>query len=275
MREAPRPAAPTSDALILAEILLQPGHSMPPAESVQLGPVTSSKLQTLNLRDYGNELYISRGSFFAGSSTVNIHNLPNSNLSGLVLQRVDGEGTIMLKVSGQPILKTLGEGEQMYVQANRLVAVESSTQVLGQPNTLLINVVGPGKVLLQSLPSLETAMMAQAEATNQALQAGGVNNSMSSPFGGPMGMGGGLGSMLMQGAAFGVGSAIAHRAFDSAFGGSHAAAVDPATPAPDVPSQSHDDSLDSGDGGSSDGSFFGSMFGGDEGGDDGGDDGDW
>lgn len=69
LREAPKSQQQAPDALVLAEILLQPGHAMP-ADSVQLAPVTSSKLQTLHLTDYGNEMYIARGAFMAGSVTA-------------------------------------------------------------------------------------------------------------------------------------------------------------------------------------------------------------
>lgn len=195
-------------------------------------------------------------------------------MPGLALQRVDGSGSVVLKISGQPIVKRLGEGEQIFVQANRIVAVESSTQVLGNPGQMLTNIVGPGQVVLQSLPSLEAALVSQAEHTQQAMQASGVGGgALGSPFGGPMGMGGGLGSMVMQGAAFGVGSAIAHRAFDSAFGGPGSSAAAPQPEAPPADNNASDDVAQ--DGGDGEGSFFGSMFGGGEedGGED--DDSDW
>ena len=60
-------AAPT--APMLAELALQPGHSMP-AEPIQLGPATAAKLHTLSLDDYGGEMYIALGSFLAAPSTV-------------------------------------------------------------------------------------------------------------------------------------------------------------------------------------------------------------
>lgn len=135
---------------------------------------------------------------------------------------------------------------------------------------LLTNVVGPGKVLLQSLPSLEAALVQQAEATSSALAASGAapqSGMMSSPFG-MGGMGGGLGSMVMQGAAFGVGSAIAHRAFDSAFGGSGSAGATPAAEAPPAEAPVDQD-VGNGQEDGGDGSMFGGMFGGEEGGDDG------
>jgi hypothetical protein len=268
---------PAADAVMVAEIVLQPGHAMP-ADSVQLGPVTSSKLHTLDMDEYGGEMYLARGAFLAGSTSVNIHNAPPSQIPGLELQRLEGSGTVVVKISGQVIEKSLGQGEQLFVQANRIVGVESTVQVLGGPNQLLTNVVGPGRILLQSLPSLEAALVSQAQSTASALQQAGVQpqgGMMGSPFGmGGMGMGGGLGSMVMQGAAFGVGSAIAHRAFDSAFGGSGGAAA-PAAPAAEAPadeSASQDTDI-SGQQDGGDGSMFGGMFGGND--DDGGDDGDF
>jgi len=186
LREAQRTPSPSEEAqnnpVMLAEVILQPGQPIP-QDAVQLGPVTSSKLHTVNLDDFGNEMYIAKGAFMASSSTVNIHSLPPSSIPGLSLQKVDGEGSLVLKISGQTIQKNLREGEQIFIQPNRLVAVESTTQVLGGA-AMLINVVGPGKVVLQSLPSLEAAMISQSEHTNQALAAGGMASSSSmSPFG--------------------------------------------------------------------------------------------
>jgi len=213
--------------------------------------------------------------FFVLSS---IHNVDEpTGIPGLFLQRVDGVGSVVLKVSGQPMAHDLASGEQMYVQANRLVAVESTVQVLGGQG-LLVTVVGPGRVLLQSLPSLEVALYQQAESTASALQAAGVAPAAGgmTPFS-PMGMGGGLGSMMLQGAAFGVGSSIAHSAINSMMGGGGHAAATAAPEAQSQPEQSSNDSPDSGsDGGDGGGSFFGSMFGGEEdGGDDDGGDSDW
>lgn len=278
-KSAPTSVQPELTAPILAEIILQPGQRMPEHDSVQLGPLTSSKLQTINVADYGGELFISKSAFLASSATVNIHNHPASGVPGLSLQRVDGEGNLVLKVSGQAILKDLAPGEQVFVQANRIVAVESSVQVLGGENRLLTNLVGPGRVLLSSLPSLEMALASQSEQTQQLAAAAGLPSSGAmSPFG-MGGGGGGLGSMVMQGMAFGVGSSIAHHAIGSAFGGGAGGAAPAAEaaqpPPPAAPeSDAQDISENNSGSGESDGSIFGSMFGGGDEGNDG-DDGDW
>lgn len=122
-----------ADAVMLAEVLLQPGHAMP-ADSVQLGPVTSSRLHTLDLAEYGHEMYIARGAFLAGATTANLHNIAPSQIPGLQLQRLEGEGTVVVKIAGQVIEKNLAQGEQLFVQANRIVGVESTVQVLGGPS---------------------------------------------------------------------------------------------------------------------------------------------
>jgi hypothetical protein len=290
LRTAPPPQQqqmqqPLATAPMLAEVSLQHGQST--TDAVELGPSTAAKLYTLPLDEVGGEAYIARGSFLAAPSSVNLHNVDEpTGIPGLVLQRVDGVGSVVLKVSGQPISRQLGSGEQMYAQANRLVAVESTVQVRGGDG-LLLTLIGPGRVLLQSLPSLEVALSQQAEQTQQILQANGITpppGMQSSGFAmGPMGagMGGGLGSMVMQGMAFGVGSSIAHHAIGSMFGGGHGAsaassAPEPAAAPPAAEPEMRDD-LDSGSSNEGDGSFFGSMFGSDEdgGGDDGGDGGDW
>lgn len=69
LREAAPTAPSEPEPAMLAEVMLQPGVQ-PPADAVQLGPVTSSKLHTIQLDDFGNEIYIARGSFLAGSITA-------------------------------------------------------------------------------------------------------------------------------------------------------------------------------------------------------------
>ena len=280
----PQPIEQEATAPIVAELVLQPGQSMP-ADSVQLGPSTAARLHTLNLNDFGGEMYVAAGSFLAAPSSVDIHTVPEpTGIPGLVLQRVDGVGSVVLKVAGQPIVRQLAQGEQMFAQANRIVAVESTAQVLNGQG-LLVNIVGPGRILLQSLPSLEVALAQQAAATQQTLQNAGIQPPAGvqqqagfamGPMG--MGMGGGLGSMVMQGMAFGVGSSIAHHAIGSMFGGSSsqpaAAPADSTPPANDVQPPADGDMVDESgtSGGESDGSFFGgNFFGGDDSGGDGGD----
>lgn len=301
LRSAPTPApqqqqqAPT--APMLAELSLQPGVAMP-AESVLLGPSTAARLHTVSLDSMGGECYIQRGTFLAAPSSVNIHSVDEpTGIPGFVLQRVDGTGNLVLKAAGQALPKSLAPGEQLFAQSNRIVAVESTVQILGGQG-LLVTLVGPGNVVLQSLPSLEVALTQQAEQTAQIMQQSGLapasqqQGGFVGPFGmgSSMGMGGGLGSMIAQGMAFGVGSAVAHTAFNSMFGGGGhgAAASTPQQPPPAADAQQPDSSappadgemhndLDQGGGsdGGDGGGFFGGMFGGDEGGDDGGDDGDW
>lgn len=303
LRSAPAPPPPQQQqaptAPMLAELSLQSGHSMP-ADSILLGPSTAARLHTVSLDSFGGEAYIQRGTFLAAPSSVQIHSVDEpTGIPGFVLQRVDGTGNMVLKAAGQALPKTLAEGEQLFAQSNRIVAVESTVQILGGQG-LLVTLVGPGQVVLQSLPSLEVALTQQAEQTAQIMQQSGLapaaqqSGGFVGPFGigSSMGMGGGLGSLVAQGMAFGVGSAIAHSAFNSMMGGGgHGAAAAPQSPpadaqqqqqqpdssAPPADGEMHND-MEQGGGGSDGGDgggFFGGMFGGDEGGDDGGDDGDW
>jgi len=269
---ASAPAPNQLTAPMLAEVLLYEGQPAT-VEPVQLGPATASKLHTINLAEFGHEMFISRSAFLASASSVNVHFHADSGIPGLLLNRLEGEGNVMLKVSGQPIFKDLASGEQMYVQANRLVGVESSVAVTGGEGSMLVTLEGPGKVILQSLPSLEAALVQQAQQTAAILQQNGINTA-GMPLS-PMGMGGGmgLGSMIMQGMAFGTGSAIAHHAIDSMFGGHGGAAAAP-TPAAEAPPAAEaapepemTNDLPPEESGS-DGGFFGSFFGGDDGGDD-------
>lgn len=212
-QQAPAPPPPQQQQItcpILAEVVLQPGQPAP-TDPVQLSAVTTSKLFPVNLDDFGGELYIARGSFLASSATVNINNSPDTGIPNLNLQRVDGSGDLVLKVSGQVLIKDLAPNEKLYIQSNRFVAVESSVLVAGGAGAFLSTLTGPGRIVLQSLPSLETALAQQQEQTMAVANAAGIPTSALGPSAtysplGPGFGGGGLGRVMMEGMAFGVGS---------------------------------------------------------------------
>ena len=115
---------------------------------------------------------------------------------GFLLQKVSGEGTAWLELSGEVVLKELRAGETLLVHPGHVGAFESNvsfqiTRVPGIKNMIfggdglfLAALTGPGKVWLQTLPisklaqALTEYMPGQAKETTQAGVVGGIVGSI-------------------------------------------------------------------------------------------------
>lgn len=83
---------------------------------------------------------------------------------GFLLQKVSGQGTAWLELSGEVVLKELGSGETLRVHPGHVGAFQSSVgfqiqrvpgiknMIFGGDGVFLAALTGPGKVWLQTLP---------------------------------------------------------------------------------------------------------------------------
>lgn len=115
---------------------------------------------------------------------------------GFLLQKISGQGTAWLELSGEVVLKELRAGETLRVHPGHVGAFESSvsfqiTRVPGIKNMIfggdglfLAALTGPGKVWLQTLPIAKLAhaiseyMPGEARETAQAGVVGGIVGSI-------------------------------------------------------------------------------------------------
>jgi uncharacterized protein (AIM24 family) len=89
--------------------------------------------------------------------------------NGFLLQKVSGQGTAWLELSGEVILKELRPGETLRVHPGHVGAFESSVSfqittipgiknmIFGGDGIFLASLTGPGKIWLQTLPIAKLA----------------------------------------------------------------------------------------------------------------------
>ncbi|HEX8813179.1 MAG TPA: AIM24 family protein, partial [Terracidiphilus sp.] len=130
-----------------------PGHIVP----VQVGQ--------------GYEYMVHRHGFLCATPQVSLTIGFQQNLgagvfggSGFILQRVAGEGTAWLELSGELIQKNLAQGEVLFVHPGHVGAFMSSVSfqitmvrgiknmIFGADGIFLAQLTGPGTVWLQTLP---------------------------------------------------------------------------------------------------------------------------
>jgi uncharacterized protein (TIGR00266 family) len=138
---------------------------------VALAPAFPSKVLRLNLDEYGGEITCQKGAYVASNVDVSIELAFAKNLGtgffggeGFVLQRIIGEGDVLLQASGALIRRDLEEGETLRVSSGTLVCftntVDYDVQMMpgfknvlfGGEGLFVTTLKGPGTVWLQGMP---------------------------------------------------------------------------------------------------------------------------
>jgi uncharacterized protein (TIGR00266 family) len=155
-----------------------PGHIVP----VEVGP--------------GHEYMIHRHGFLCATPQIQIGVGFQQSLGagifggdGFLLQRVSGQGTAWLELSGELIIKELQPGETLRVHPGHVGAFQSGVQfqittvpgiknmIFGGDGIFLASLTGPGKVWLQTLPIAKLAhklMEYMPKPSSEAAQGGVV-----------------------------------------------------------------------------------------------------
>ena len=115
---------------------------------------------------------------------------------GFLLQKVSGQGTAWLELSGEVIMKELRPGENLRVHPGHVGAFESGVSfqittvpgiknmIFGGDGLFLASLTGPGKIWLQTLPISKLAhqlmeyMPSQTRETTQGGVVGGIVGSI-------------------------------------------------------------------------------------------------
>ncbi len=141
--------------------------------TVGLGADFPAKIMRLSLDDYGGSIIAQRGAYLASNPTVDIQMEFTRTMSagffggqGFILQRLSGEGDVLVKAGGALVEKELQDGEVLRVTSGSIVAFESSVHydvqmmqgvknvVFGGEGLFITSLSGPGKVWLQGLSIL-------------------------------------------------------------------------------------------------------------------------
>lgn len=155
-----------------------PGHIVP----VEVGP--------------GHEYMIHRHGFLCATPQINIAVAFQQSLGagifggdGFLLQKLSGQGTAWLELSGELIVKDLQPGETLRVHPGHVGAFQSSVgfqittvpgiknMIFGGDGIFLASLTGPGRVWLQTLPIAKLAhklMEYMPKPSSEAAQGGVV-----------------------------------------------------------------------------------------------------
>jgi uncharacterized protein (TIGR00266 family) len=139
---------------------------------VGLGTDFPSKIIRLSLEDYHDGSIIAqRGAYLASNPSVDIQMEFTKKFSagffggqGFILQRLSGQGDVLVKAGGTLVEKELEEGEVLRVASGSIVAFESSVEydiqmmpgvtnvMFGGEGLFVTTLTGPGKIWLQGMP---------------------------------------------------------------------------------------------------------------------------
>jgi uncharacterized protein (TIGR00266 family) len=119
----------------------------------------------------GNEYMIHRHGFLCGTPQIQIAVAFQQSLGagifggdGFLLQRLSGQGTAWLELSGEPVVRDLQAGETLRVHPGHVGAFQSSVSfqittvpgvknmIFGGDGLFLAALTGPGRIWLQTLP---------------------------------------------------------------------------------------------------------------------------
>lgn len=171
--------------------------------TVALGTDFPSKIIRLTLEDLPeNTLICQRGAFLASNPGVQIEMEFTKSLKagffggqGFILQRLSGDGDVLVKGGGTVIIQDLRPGETLRVSSGSIVAFERTIEydvqmmpgiknvMFGGEGLFITSLKGPGRVWLQGLPP--DRMIAEIA---RRVPSGGPG------IGVPLGVGGGSGS---------------------------------------------------------------------------------
>jgi len=137
-----------------------------------LGTDFPSKILKFSLEDFPDSTLIcQKGAFLASNPHVNIEMEFTKSLSagffggqGFVLQKLSGQGDVLVKGGGTVVAKELQDGETLRVTSGSLIAFENTVQynvqmmpgiknaMFGGEGLFVTTLQGPGRIWLQGMP---------------------------------------------------------------------------------------------------------------------------
>lgn len=179
--------------------------------TVALGTDFPSKIIRLSLEDHGGSLIAQRGAYLASNPSVDIQMEFTRTMTagyfggqGFILQRLVGEGDVLIKAGGTLVEKQLEDGEVLRATSGSIVAFESTVSydiqmmqgvknvMFGGEGLFVTTLTGPGRIWLQGMPADRMI----AEIASRVPSGGGFGPVI--PIGG-MGGGGGDGAPVDAG----------------------------------------------------------------------------
>jgi uncharacterized protein (TIGR00266 family) len=129
------------------------------------------KIQTIDLATWGGTLIAQKDAFLCGARGIDVSIAFTRRIGagffggeGFILQKLAGDGLVFLHASGTLTEMTLADGERLRVDTGCLVAIQPTvdydiqlvpgvkTALFGGEGLFLMQLTGPGRVILQTLP---------------------------------------------------------------------------------------------------------------------------
>jgi uncharacterized protein (TIGR00266 family) len=129
------------------------------------------KIQAIDLAKWGGTLINQKDAFLCGARGVDVSIAFSKRIGagffggeGFILQKLTGDGLVFLHASGTLTEMTLAAGEVLKVDTGCLVAIQPSvdydiqmvpgikTALFGGEGLFFVQLTGPGRVILQTLP---------------------------------------------------------------------------------------------------------------------------
>jgi uncharacterized protein (TIGR00266 family) len=167
--------------------------------SVALGTDFPSKIVRLSLDDYGGSLIAQRGAYLASNASVDIQMEFTKTMTagffggqGFILQRLLGEGDVLIKAGGTLVERFLKDGEVLRASSGSIVAFETTVSydiqmmqgvknvMFGGEGLFLTTLKGPGRIWLQGMPPDRMI----AEIASRVPSGGGFGPVLPIPMGG-------------------------------------------------------------------------------------------
>ncbi len=139
--------------------------------SVAFSSPTPGRVIPVNLAQWGGTIIAQKDSFLCAARGTNVTIALTRRIGagffggeGFILQRIEGDGLAFLHASGTLVTLDLAPGEQVRVDTGCLVAFQPTvdydirvvpgikTALFGGEGLFFVNMTGPGRVILQTMP---------------------------------------------------------------------------------------------------------------------------
>jgi uncharacterized protein (TIGR00266 family) len=147
------------------------GNTARERRDVAFAAPVPGKIFVCDLREWGGELIAQKDGFLCAARGINLDIAFTKKIGagffggdGFILQRFTGDGLVFLHACGALVQMDLKPGERLRVDTGCLVALQPSvdydiqmvpgikTALFGGEGLFFVNLTGPGRVILQTLP---------------------------------------------------------------------------------------------------------------------------
>ena len=147
------------------------GNAATKRRDVAFAAPVPGKIRALDLRDWGGQIIAQKDSFLCAARGVSLDIAFTRRIGagffggeGFILERLTGDGLAFVHACGALIERTLAPGERLRVDTGCLVAMQSTVDydiqtvpgfrnaLFGGEGLFFVQLTGPGRVILQTLP---------------------------------------------------------------------------------------------------------------------------